>query len=553
MPTSAIADQIITLSSDIVRWLLTWSSQTLLLLGVVWITLRFDRSQSPSIRYRIWLISFLAVILLPVLTVVSDRLHLPAPATPFPIDYRVGPPVFTSVTGVSARTIPWQSLLWPALLAVWAIGVFVSLLRLGNSLRKLGSIQKHANRISLTDLDCACPDLASSEAEKALILLSDKVKSPGLGGLFRPMVLLPADINAWTTREERTSILRHELAHIRRRDHLVSLGQMLLKAVLFFHPMVRYGCNQLSLERELACDDSVIDQGGEPSSYAESILKAAERSMFADVVHRAVSFASRRTFERRIDMILDPNRLNRPAGLWKFLLLPCLTIAFMTWFVIPSAAGRSSIQGAISPTPESLASDSNVGSSPLQNDSVPVVDSSRIFVDAVKRGSLVFQVRGLGTVVLIGNAFEAKIQIPEPQSRGIQVGQPVTIDTRQALVAGKVIAVSSQINNGVVEVEASLESNPSANLKAGLTIDGLIEVGRSEETLYVGRPVHGRPNSAATLFRLDEGGATATRVSVKLGRSSVSTIEIVDGLKVGDKVIVSDMGDYEGAALIKLK
>jgi HlyD family secretion protein len=170
-----------------------------------------------------------------------------------------------------------------------------------------------------------------------------------------------------------------------------------------------------------------------------------------------------------------------------------------------------------------------------------VVDTSRIWVDTVKRGSLVFQVRGLGTVVSIANAFEAKIQIPEPQSRGIQVGQPVTIDTRQGLVAGKVIAVSSQINNGEIEVEVSLEGNASANLKAGLTVDGVIEIGRSAETLYVGRPVHGRPNS------------TATRVSVKLGQSAVSTIEIVDGLKVGDKVIVSDMGDYEGAAMIKLK
>src|SRR6185369_7084905 len=249
MPASAIEEQIITLSSEIVRWLLTWSWQTLLLLGIVWVTLRFDRSQSPSIRYRVWLISFSAVILLPILTVVSDRLHLPAPATPFPIDYRFEPPLFKDA-GVSPRQVPWQSLVWPALLTIWAIGVFVSLLRLGSSLRKLRAIQKNAKRISFTDFDCSRVDLASSEAERSFILLSDKVKSPGLGGLFRPMVLLPADIDSWTTREERTSILRHELAHIRRKDHLVSLGQMLLKAVLFFHPMVRYGCNQLSLERE---------------------------------------------------------------------------------------------------------------------------------------------------------------------------------------------------------------------------------------------------------------------------------------------------------------
>lgn len=79
-----------------------------------------------------------------------------------------------------------------------------------------------------------------------------------------------------------------------------------------------------------------------------------------------------------------------------------------------------------------------------------------------------------------------------------------------------------------------------------------ILVGRREDVLYVGRPAHGKAESAGTIFKLEDDGRTATRVRVRFGQSSVRTIEIVEGLKVGDRVILSDMGDYEGVATIRL-
>ena len=90
------------------------------------------------------------------------------------------------------------------------------------------------------------------------------------------------------------------------------------------------------------------------------------------------------------------------------------------------------------------------------------------------------------------------------------------------------------------------------SIKAGIQVDGLIEVGRRDDVLYVGRPVHSKAESAGTIFKLEDEGRMATRVRVKFGQSSEKTIEFVEGLKVGDRVILSDMGDYEGVAMIRL-
>jgi hypothetical protein len=100
----------------------------------------------------------------------------------------------------------------------------------------------------------------------------------------------------------------------------------------------------------------------------------------------------------------------------------------------------------------------------------------------------------------------------------------------------------------------SILSNISLEIgsKTGHQVDGTIEVERLEDVIYVGRPVHGQADSTSTLFKLEDDGLSATRVRVMFGRSSVKAIEIVDGLKAGDKVILSDMSAYEGVAVIRL-
>jgi beta-lactamase regulating signal transducer with metallopeptidase domain len=554
LPTSNI-DQIISLSGEVVRWLLTWSAQLCLLLGVVWAALKLDRSRSPLIRYRIWLVALIAAVALPVLTAISHCLHLPGAIAPFSLEIPGDAPPFAEIPLADRPSFSWLSLVWPLLFALWAGGVVVLVLRLSNSLWKLHIIQTGAQRISITDLDCSCSDLLHSDADRVPILLSERVQSPGLAGLLRPVILLPSDIASWTSRAERISILRHELAHIARYDHLVSLFQMALKAFFFFHPMLRYGCNQLSVERELACDDYVIGLGTEPKAYAESILKAAERSLLTDVVHRTASFASGRRLERRIEMILDTSRIRQPLRQWRFLWLPFILIGVITWLVIPDASSRPRLQGGVGLSTANGAppdSDATVslGSGPRR---APSVVDGKIRIGSVKRGPMVWQVRGLGVLVAGGDGrLKVEIGVSEPQAKDIAIGQPAAVDTRNGVIPGKVLSVNPLVTNGQITVEISLEGEMPRGVKAGISVDGAIEVGRREDVLHVGRPVHARAESDGTIFKLDDDGKTATRVRVKFGQSSVNLIEIVEGLKIGDKVILSDMGDYEGVETIKL-
>jgi hypothetical protein len=436
--------------------------------------------------------------------------------------------------------------------ALWAAGVIISLLRLAISLWKLHIIQSGARPISIADLDCSHSDLLYSDTERVSIVLSQAIQSPGLAGLFHPVILLPADITLWTSRDERTSILRHELAHIKRRDHLVSLFQSVLRAFFFFHPMVRYGCAQLSLEREFACDDHVIGLGTEPKAYAESILKAVERTLLTDIVHQSPSFASRITLERRIDMILDTTRVRQPLRRWRSLLLPVMLIASVTWLVIPAASSQPE-GGVTQSTPDGPISGAAALNAFDQTQASPVVDRTTIWVDSVKRGPMVRQVRALGVLIPAnGGRLKAEIGILESQAGNIQVGQPASIDTREGIIPGKVAAIGPRAPNSAVRVEVTLEGDLPGSINAGLQVDGVIEVERLEDIIYVGRPIPSQADSASTLFKLGDDGLTATRVRVKFGRSSVNAIEIVAGLKVGDKVIVSDMSAYEGVAMIKL-
>ncbi len=120
---------------------------------------------------------------------------------------------------------------------------------------------------------------------KVRLGLSDEIDSPLLWGVFRLTILLPADIAEWTTPNERSAMIQHELAHVERLDPFVNLFQAALRVVFFFHPLVRFGCRQLSLERELACDDRVVALGANAKTYAEGLLKVAERSLMPIARH----------------------------------------------------------------------------------------------------------------------------------------------------------------------------------------------------------------------------------------------------------------------------
>ncbi len=148
--------------------------------------------------------------------------------------------------------------------------------------------------------------------------------------------------------------------------------------------------------------------------------------------------------------------------------------------------------------------------------------------------------------------LKAEVRIAETQARDIQIGQVASIDTRNGIIPGHVIRIDPAAVNGTVLVDVGLEGPLPVGARPDLSVDGTIEIERLTDVLYVDRPVQGQPNSTAGLFKLEEDGRTATRVQVKLGRSSVNTIEVLGGLKVGDQVILSDMTQWDAFDRIRL-
>lgn len=150
------------------------------------------------------------------------------------------------------------------------------------------------------------------------------------------------------------------------------------------------------------------------------------------------------------------------------------------------------------------------------------------------------------------NKLKAEIRIAETQARDIQFGQSAEIDTRNGTIKGKVVRVDPAPQNGTVGVDVALEGPYPRGSRPDLTIDGTIQLERLDNVLYVERMVHGQSDSTVGIFKTYESGRMAKRTNVKLGRTSVSFIEVLDGLQVGDEIILQDMSQYDSHERLRL-
>ena len=148
--------------------------------------------------------------------------------------------------------------------------------------------------------------------------------------------------------------------------------------------------------------------------------------------------------------------------------------------------------------------------------------------------------------------LKAEIQIAETQAKDVQIGQSAEIDTRNGIAAGKVSRVDPSVQNGTVKVDVALPGVLPQGARPDLSVDGVIELEHLDDVVFVERPAFGQEHSTAGIFVLDPDGVYATREQVQLGRSSVNTIEIVKGLQPGDRVILSDMSQWDSHDRIKL-
>src|SRR5437660_1108248 len=148
--------------------------------------------------------------------------------------------------------------------------------------------------------------------------------------------------------------------------------------------------------------------------------------------------------------------------------------------------------------------------------------------------------------------LKAEIKIAETQAKDIQIGEKATIDTRNGVVTGHVTRVDPAVEQGTVKVDAQIDGELPRGARPDLTIDGTIELERLDDVIYVGRPAFGQENNTVSIFKIVSGSSEAVRTPVKLGRSSVNSIEIVNGLQPGDQVILSDTSAWDAHERIRL-
>jgi HlyD family secretion protein len=149
--------------------------------------------------------------------------------------------------------------------------------------------------------------------------------------------------------------------------------------------------------------------------------------------------------------------------------------------------------------------------------------------------------------------LKAEVRIAETQARDVQIGQVASIDTRNGIIPGRVTRIDPAVQNGTVTVDVALEGELPRGARPDLSVDGAIELERLDEVLHVGRPAFGQEESIVGLFKLTEDGRSAVRVRVSLGRSSVSTIELREGLEEGEQVILSDMSNWDAYDRVRLE
>jgi len=147
----------------------------------------------------------------------------------------------------------------------------------------------------------------------------------------------------------------------------------------------------------------------------------------------------------------------------------------------------------------------------------------------------------------------AELKVPETQARDVQIGQPAMVDTHNGTVSGEVMRVDPAVQNGTVTVDVKLTGELPKGARPDLSVDGTIDLERLENVLYVGRPAFGQESTTISLFKLDPDSRGGVRVPVKVGRASVNSIQVIEGLREGDTVILSDMSRYDNTDRIRLE
>jgi len=485
--------------------------QGLLVAIVLWGALAILRNGSARLRYGLCCAALAIMTVLPFVTAwILYHGTVAAIAPSGRADIAAGA---NAVTLPAPASLPaWFAILETWALQVWFAGVLVFAQRLIRSSRHIARLQ-HDGDAAGAPLIATVSRLARQMNVRLPIdvLISRLIDSPSVAGWLRPVILLPAATLMNLTVQQLETVLAHELAHIRRHDYLINILQNLAETLFFYQPAIWWVSSRIRHERELCCDDLVVEVCGDAIGYARALTKLERlRVTSPELAMSSTAGPLLYRIQRLTGTAKEQPGTRMPAIVAVCVAAVCLVVNLDWAYAQPQARGEA------------------------------VVPREAIWVDTVKFGDFSIMVRALGRLTTAGTA---ELNVAASQVNLVQVGQGASIDLRRGIIVhGKV----SRVDPVLIHLESPVPEF------VGQEVDGIIRIRTVNNVAYVGRPAVSQAGAGGTLFKLEAGGTHATRIKVRFGASSVNTIEVVEGLQPGDRVILSDMTKYDGIERIRL-
>jgi beta-lactamase regulating signal transducer with metallopeptidase domain len=443
--------------------------------------------------------------------------------------------------------------------AVILLGIVVRLTLLVMGLQKLREFRQRSTGISMSTRTGQLLEAMRKRVDcTAEFRLSQDVESPVTFGLREASILIPDEFLNMEPQVQ-SAIACHELLHVRRRDWAMHFVEETIRVVMWFHPAVLWLVAQTRLAREQVVDQQVLELTGARKPYLEALLRFATGRRRPSAVP-APPFLAERQLAQRVAVMLKEVRMSRTRLAVSLAVIAVMIgaagVSAVWMFPLKAVAQNSPVAGVVGGVIGGVAG--GVGGGIVQGVGVnsaadePQVEKETIWVDDVKRGPLVIQVRGLGELVQDDSGkLVARISLPDEMTRGVRAEQSAMVDTRKGVVPGHVSTVG-QVTGVTRTVDIALDGMLPAGVGNGLAVDATVDIAKIDDVVYVGRPVH-LMSGVSPVYKVTEKGDEAVRVTVKFGRTSVQNIEVVAGLKVGDRIILSDTSAYGGAEKIHLK
>ena len=532
----------------------SWSAQVALLGVTSAILPRAFQIQQPRVLLVYWRALLVAAFVLPVIQPwqrlaprleVNDVLALPDPRLPSP-----------QIRGVARWELSTQEIAWIAG-AVILVGVGLRFALLIAGLKRLRQFREASTPISKSS-----PAGELLEAMRARVgcdgefRLSADVDSPVTFGWRKPTILLPEEFLKMEPQLQ-GAIACHELLHVRRRDWAMHLLEEAIRVASWFHPAILWLVARSRLAREQVVDEQVLDLTGARRPYLQALLRFAAGGRHVSAVPAPPILAERQLAER-VALMLKEARMSKTRLMVSLVVIVGLigaagvsAVSMFPLRAVAQSAPPAAVEGGAA---GGVARGGARGAGIAGSADVPEVDKSAIWVDEVKRGPMALQVRGLGELVRAGGSGQlvARIVLPDAMARQVRANQAAAVDTRKGVVQGRVSKIE-QGAHGTRSIDIALDAALPAGVMAGTAIDGTVDIAKIDDVVYVGRPVHAVATRSASVFKLRPEGGEAVRVEVKFGRASAQNIEVMEGLRVGDRIILSDTSAWDGAERIRLK